>query len=269
MCGCGVSEIDSDGDQIPDCCDGCPNDPHKVVPAACGCNCLEADDEGGDFDGDKVPNCRDRHRSGPPESVPKTRNANEYCPDCLDKCPYDPNHFVTLKCGCGVDEVDTDGDNQPDCVDLCPLDPKKIAPGICGCGVSDIDSDNDGTRDCFDKCPFDPLSTVPSPCGCGYDAFQCVEPRRSSGDPDKSGGISSLVAAVIAIIAVVGVTAVIIMVVGPIIIIRRRRAKAAMAGETNGSVEVDDASKWKRPTQWKNGSVTELAKEEVDATADQ
>jgi len=37
--------------------------------------------------------------------------------------------------------------------DGCPNDPLKIAPGICGCGVPDMDSDGDGVPDCHDNCP--------------------------------------------------------------------------------------------------------------------
>ncbi|NUP95584.1 MAG: DUF4394 domain-containing protein [Planctomycetaceae bacterium] len=37
--------------------------------------------------------------------------------------------------------------------DGCPNDPNKIAPGSCGCGVSDVDSDGDGVVDCDDNCP--------------------------------------------------------------------------------------------------------------------
>jgi hypothetical protein len=35
-------------------------------------------------------------------------------------------------------------------IDLCPDDPAKVAPGVCGCGVTDIDSDGDGVLDCQD-----------------------------------------------------------------------------------------------------------------------
>jgi hypothetical protein len=34
--------------------------------------------------------------------------------------------------------------------DSCLNDPNKIEPGICGCGVADIDTDGDGTFDCAD-----------------------------------------------------------------------------------------------------------------------
>ncbi|MEP0843241.1 MAG: carboxypeptidase regulatory-like domain-containing protein [Phycisphaerae bacterium] len=43
--------------------------------------------------------------------------------------------------------------------DDCPDDPNKTKPGICGCGVSDIDSDGDGTPDCKDECKNDPNAT--------------------------------------------------------------------------------------------------------------
>ena len=39
--------------------------------------------------------------------------------------------------------TDTDGDGMPDCFDLCPYDSDKIFPGVCGCGVSDVDTDGD------------------------------------------------------------------------------------------------------------------------------
>ncbi len=42
----------------------------------------------------------------------------------------------------------TNGDN-------CPTDPNKLAPGACGCGVSDIDANGNGTPDCLDVCPSD------------------------------------------------------------------------------------------------------------------
>lgn len=47
---------DSDGDGVDASCgDGCPNDPNKTAPGACGCNATEADS-----DGDGVPDCNDQ-----------------------------------------------------------------------------------------------------------------------------------------------------------------------------------------------------------------
>ena len=46
-------------------------------------------------------------------------------------------------------EIFTDED------DLCPNDDSKLEPGLCGCGVPDVDSDGDGKKDCEDSCPLD------------------------------------------------------------------------------------------------------------------
>ena len=136
-CGCGVADVDSDGDGTLDCFDGCPADPLKVAPGACGCGVLDTDS---DADG---------------------------TPDCNDGCPTDPAKTTPGACGCGVADVDTDSDGTLDCVDGCPSDPLKTAPGACGCGVLDTDSDADGTADCNDSCPTDPAKTTPGACGCG------------------------------------------------------------------------------------------------------
>ena len=38
ICGCGISDVDTDNDGTPDCDDGCPCDSNKVEPDECGCN---------------------------------------------------------------------------------------------------------------------------------------------------------------------------------------------------------------------------------------
>ncbi len=58
-------------------------------------------------------------------------------------------------------------------VDECPNDPAKTAPGTCGCGVSDVDSDGDGTANCKDGCASDPSKIVPGLCGCGVPEGSC------------------------------------------------------------------------------------------------
>jgi len=51
-------------------------------------------------------------------------------------------------------EGDVDGDGADGlCGDDCPDDPFKTDPGLCGCGLADIDSDGDTVLDCFDQCP--------------------------------------------------------------------------------------------------------------------
>jgi len=44
--------------------------------------------------------------------------------------------------------TDTDSDGTPDIYDDCPIDPNKVLKGVCGCGIEDIDHDGDGIPDC-------------------------------------------------------------------------------------------------------------------------
>ncbi|MFO7558064.1 MAG: choice-of-anchor U domain-containing protein [Desulfobacterales bacterium] len=37
VCGCGISDVDTDNDGTPDCIDSCPNDPNKTDPGVNGC----------------------------------------------------------------------------------------------------------------------------------------------------------------------------------------------------------------------------------------
>lgn len=54
ICGCGASDVDTDGDCTADCHDWCPGDPAKIAAGWCGCGIPETDD-----DGDGIPNCVD------------------------------------------------------------------------------------------------------------------------------------------------------------------------------------------------------------------
>lgn len=73
-------------------------------------------------------------------------------PDTTDGCPLDANKIDAGVCGCGVPDIDSDGDGTPDCADACPNDSDKTEPGQCGCGQPETDVDGDG-RICPDNCP--------------------------------------------------------------------------------------------------------------------
>ena len=187
-CGCGVAESgDTDNDGTLDCLDGCPNDPLKTAPGACGCGVAETDS-----DNDGTVDCVDGCPSDPLKTAPgacgcgvaDTDTDNDGTADCLDGCPNDPLKVAAGACGCGVADVDADGDGSADCNDLCPNDPNKSAPGQCGCGVPDTDTDNDGTADCNDGCPSDPLKTAAGACGCGVPETD----TDNDGTPDCTDG---------------------------------------------------------------------------------
>jgi Tol biopolymer transport system component len=46
---------------------------------------------------------------------------------------------------------DSDLDGSPDCADGCPADRSKTAPGACGCGVPDVDANGNGVIDCLER----------------------------------------------------------------------------------------------------------------------
>lgn len=61
-------------------------------------------------------------------------------------------------------------------IDECPQDESKLTPGTCGCGMPDIDSDGDGLLDCHDICPNSTSGTVTNSCGCQSDNTELAPP---------------------------------------------------------------------------------------------
>lgn len=108
----GDCSVDSDGDGLMDCEDGCPNDPNKSSPGVCGCGNLDTD----------------------------TDNDGMY--DCNDGCPDDQYKMEPGQCGCGVVDHDSDSDSVADCNDNCP----NVA------NADQADSDDDGVGDACESC---------------------------------------------------------------------------------------------------------------------
>ena len=168
VCGCGVSDADTDGDGTVDCLDWCPFDSNKTLPGHCGCGDVEDDS-----DGDGVLDCEDKCPLDPTKTNPEvcgcgiaeTDSDIDGTPDCNDNCPSQPDSIAGT-CQCAAAFLDDDGDGTPNCNDLCPSDPLKLAPGPGGCGTPDTDTDGDGVVDYLDLCPFDSTKTLPGDCGC-------------------------------------------------------------------------------------------------------
>ncbi|HYC57646.1 MAG TPA: thrombospondin type 3 repeat-containing protein [Candidatus Binatia bacterium] len=58
--------------------------------------------------------------------------------------------------------------------DACPDDPLESDAGVCGCGMSDVDSDGDDIADCTDQCPQNPLRFL-IPCEEECEAGLCAD----------------------------------------------------------------------------------------------
>jgi hypothetical protein len=182
VCGCGVSDTDTDGDATADCHDGCPQHAGFTSPGVCGCGVTETDENH-----DGIADCLDACPGDPDKTqagqcgcgVADTDADGDGTADCIDTCPTDPAKVAPGQCGCGSSDADADGDGTANCHDDCSADPAKIAPGDCGCGVSDADTDADGTPNCHDGCPTDPAKLAPGDCGCGT----------ADGDTDGDGTI--------------------------------------------------------------------------------
>jgi parallel beta-helix repeat protein len=169
-CGDPCEGTDTDRDGIPDHADNCKKIVNSdqsdadddTVGDACD-NCINAsnlDQQNSDSDnyGDVCDNCwyeinnsqLDSDGDCAGFSLPYRQTMS--CGDACDQCPDDPGKTVPGGCGCGVPDVDSDGDGIPDCNDACPADRNKVLPGICGCGTPDIDTDGDAYFDCQDNC---------------------------------------------------------------------------------------------------------------------
>lgn len=102
-------QADADGDGTADVNDGCPNDPAKTAPGACGCG------------------------------NPETDSDNDGTPDCVDGCPSDPAKTAPGSCGCGNPETDANGNGVADCVEPslgpCPDNMTVLAADANGVAV--------------------------------------------------------------------------------------------------------------------------------------
>lgn len=88
--------------------------------------------------------------------------------------------------------------------DLCPNDPNKIDPGFCGCGIADIDVNGDGIPDCgfrygeingdAEITAYDAALTLQ----CAEGVIELSEFQRFAADVDGNGCISGADADIIA-----------------------------------------------------------------------
>ena len=96
---------DSDGDNVVDCIDGCPKDPNKTSPKACGCG------------------------------KPETDSDSDGIPDCIEEvCKNDPNNSIPGQCGCVGSSAAPAGTpcRDPRCPIPAGTQPTCNGAGVCG-----------------------------------------------------------------------------------------------------------------------------------------
>lgn len=84
-------------------------------------------------------------------------------------------------------EPDSDGDSVADLCDGCPEDPGKSAPGSCGCGVPDLNTDGDPWPDCVDD-DDDGDGIVDPEDGSPLDRYRCGDFDHDGCEDCTSGG---------------------------------------------------------------------------------
>lgn len=196
VCGCGLPDVDADGDGAANCQDGCPIDSTKLEAGECGCGVpegtcggdvasIEAPDTfgaseaivvefsnlpGGAFDWVGI------YRAGTPHTAylqyAYSNGAQSGVMRFDARAPgnyearlfFDDSYDLETSVSFSVIAQE---------VDDCPADPDKTMPGVCGCGTPDVDRDGDGAADCQDRCPDDANKLEPGECGCGVAEGNC------------------------------------------------------------------------------------------------
>jgi spore coat protein A len=165
--------VDSDGDGVLDAADNCP-----LVANA------DQADADADFVGDACDACTDTDGDG----YGDPGFAANTC--ALDGCPSDPLKSAPGQCGCGVAEIDSDGDGVSDCVDNCDSIANAGQQDCDGDGIGDVceyasgsqwDANGNGTPDQCEPCPG-----VFSYCTPGTTSHGCTAVLSATGIPSAS-----------------------------------------------------------------------------------
>lgn len=147
---------DSDGDFIPDDRDNCPevanrDQSNTDVDLVHGFHAHPGVEpiygSGGDDEGDACDIDRDNDKlSDELEELLRTDPGNELDPDA---CPSDLRKFVPGVCGCGVSDLDRNGDREPECIPPLALSTTTTTMPAVECGLLVSDGPKPMSRDCL------------------------------------------------------------------------------------------------------------------------
>jgi hypothetical protein len=91
VCGCGVPDTDTDGDEAPDCIDECPVDGAKTLLGVCGCGVPDVDSDEDGFLACRE--CDDADENRRPD-------ASELCNSIDDDCDAETDEGLSCDVGC-------------------------------------------------------------------------------------------------------------------------------------------------------------------------
>ncbi|HEX8706513.1 MAG TPA: OmpA family protein [Myxococcaceae bacterium] len=147
---------DSDGDDLPDVADKCPDEPEDRDGFQDEDGCLDPDN---DSDGipdtaDKCPNePEDKDGFQDEDGCPDPDNDGDGMLDGSDQCANEPEDKDGFQDEDGCPDPDNDGDLTLDTADKCPLKPEDKDGFQDEDGCPDPDNDRDGVADADDECP--------------------------------------------------------------------------------------------------------------------
>ena len=214
--GCSDSQRDDDNDSFNNDVDACPNTALDATPDASGCSPEQYDDDDDQIDNtiDDCPATPLGEQVGPTGcSETQTDQDMDGIKDAYDECrDTGAGHGPDLQ-GCSEHQKDDDEDGVFNVADLCKgTDSNQTVIDDEGCGLNQIDTDGDGVNDEVDDFVFDANETLDSDGDGVSDRFDDApfDATRSEAPVEENGG-GGLTYAIIALLVLCGLGALLVV----------------------------------------------------------